>query len=103
MNRKVFTMCLVIGSVVLGSALALGNPSMLPNHPGYSMGDAKDPVTGQAVANDPGQTAPSQKDSLQQAGRFHDTQTLTPSKEERASIVQPGASQSIEAQSESTK
>ena len=31
-----------------------GNPSILPQHPGYQMHDDKDPVTGQSRANDAG-------------------------------------------------
>jgi hypothetical protein len=102
MNRKLLTIS-VIGSVVFGSTLVLGNPSMLPNHPGYPMGDAKDPVTGQSVANDPGQSPPSQVDSLQQAGAFHDAHAINPGKEERANIVQPGASQSMDTKSKSNQ
>jgi hypothetical protein len=102
MNRKLLTIS-VIGSVVFGSTLALGNPSMLPNHPGYPMGAANDPVTGQSVANDPGQSPPSQEESLHQAGGFHDAQAINPGKEERANIVQPGASKSMDTNSKSTK
>jgi hypothetical protein len=102
MNRLLFII-LAIGSFVCISTLAMGNPSMLPNHPGYPMGAAKDPVSGQSVANDPGQSPPSQQESLQQAGSFHDAHSVTPGKEERANIVPPGTSTSIEAQSESTK
>lgn len=99
MNRQLFII-LMIGSVFGISALALGNPSMLPNHPGYPMGAAKDPVTGQSVANDPGKSPPSQQESLQQAGRFHDAQSVTPGKEDRANIVPPGSLESIETQSQ---
>ncbi len=102
MNRKLLTIS-VIGSVVFGSTLVQGNPSMLPNHPGYPMGDAKDPVTGQSVANDPGQSPPSQVESLIQAGGFHDAQAINPAKETRTNIVPPGASKSMDTKSESTK
>ncbi len=102
MNR---TLCAinVIGSVLLGSTLALGNPGMLPNHPGYPMGDAKSPVTGQSVANDPGQTQPSRDESLQQASGFHDAHAINPGKEERPNIVPPGGSKSMNTTSDSSK
>ena len=102
MNRKLFTI-IVIGSFVFVGTLALGNPGMLPNHPGYPMGDAKSPVTGQSVANDPGQSPPSQVESLRQAGAFHDAHAINPGKEERPNIVPPGASKSMDTKSESTK
>ncbi len=102
MNRKLCAIY-VIGSVLLGSTLALGNPSMLPNHPGYPMGDAKDPVTGQSVANDPGQSPPSLEESLHQAGGFHDAHAINSAKEERPNIVPPGVLKSMDTKSKSTK
>jgi hypothetical protein len=102
MIRKLYTF-IVIGSVVFGSTLALGNPEMLPNHPGYPMGDAKSPVTGQSVANDPGQSPLSQEESIQQASGFHDFDAINPEKEERQNIVPPGANRSMDTKSESTK
>ncbi len=42
--------------VLLSISLVLANPTMLPKHPGYPMGKAVDPVSGQLLANDPGQT-----------------------------------------------
>ncbi len=88
MNRKLFVVTMS-GSLLLGSTLVLGNPATLPNHPGYPMGDAKDPVIGQSVANDPGQSQPSHEESLQGAGQFHDTHF--PGKVVRPSIVPPDA------------
>ena len=102
MNHKLCAIN-VIGIVLLGSTLALGNPGMLPNHPGYPMGEAKDPVTGQPVANDPGQSPPSQEESLHQAAGFHDAHAMNPGKEERPNIVPPGALKSMDTKSESTK
>ncbi len=94
---------IVIGSVVFGSTLALGNPEMLPNHPGYPMGDAKSPVTGQSVANDPGQSPLTQEESIQQASGFHDSHAINPGKEERPNIVPQGTTKSMDTKSESTK
>lgn len=102
MNRQLCAIN-VIGSVVLGSTLALGNPGMLPDHPGYPMGDAKSPVTGQSVANDPGQSPPSREESLHQASGFHDSHAMNPGKEDRPNIVPPGTSKSMDTKSESTK
>jgi hypothetical protein len=102
MNRKLLAIS-AIGSVVFGSTLVLGNPGMLPNHPGYPMGAAKDPVSGQPVANDPGQSPPSPEESLQQAGSFHDAHATNPGKEERPNIVPPGAAKTMDTKSQSTK
>lgn len=102
MNRKGCAIH-VIGSVVFGSTLALGNPGMLPDHPGYPMGDAKSPVTGQSVANDPGQSQHSVTESLQQASGFHDSHAMNPGKEERPNIVPPGGSKSMNTKSDSSK
>lgn len=38
----------------LVSSLALANPSMIPEHPGYPSKKSVSPVTGQPLANDPG-------------------------------------------------
>ena len=40
---------------LLASTLTFANPAMLPEHPGYPMDKAVDPVHGQSLANDPGQ------------------------------------------------
>lgn len=89
MNIKFPAMIMISGCVLFTSALAFGNPSMLPNHPGYPMGDAKSPVTGLSVANDPGQAPPSKEESLSQAASFHDAQATNPSQEVRSNIVPP--------------
>ena len=103
MNRKFFIVTMMSGSLLLGSSLVLGNPATLPNHPGYPMGDAKDPVTGQSVANDPGQSQPSHMEALQGAGQFHDSQIINTGKEKRPSIVPPDnqATKSMDAKSQS--
>jgi hypothetical protein len=54
-------MKLVIGTVAAVSgvlfavSLASANPALLPKHPGYPAKQATSPVTGQPLANDPGQ------------------------------------------------
>jgi hypothetical protein len=46
----------VLGMLVVFSAVvASANPALLPKHPGYPAGKAVSPVTGQSLANDPGQ------------------------------------------------
>jgi hypothetical protein len=89
MISKISTLLMIGASIMLTSSLVFANPSMLPNHPGYPMGAAKDPVTGQSVANDPGQPVPTREEALRQAASFHDAHSTTPSKEIRGSIVPP--------------
>ena len=54
MNAVPVVQVLVVAILVGGGSLAFGNPSMLPPHPGYPMGNAVDPVRGQSLANDSG-------------------------------------------------
>ncbi len=42
--------------VGLSISVALANPALLPKHEGYPAKASTSPVTGQATANDPGQT-----------------------------------------------
>ena len=44
-----------MGASVFAISLAFANPAMLPKHPGYPA-KGKSPATGQATANDQGQT-----------------------------------------------
>ena len=66
-------------SVTLGLAicvsLAFANPAMLPKHPGYPIGNPVDPVTGQSLANDPGQTNAYGEKAAIEAARFHDKES----------------------------
>jgi len=62
--------------IVLGSTSAWGNPSMLPQHPGYQMHDAKDPVTGQSVANDTGQVPLPYEKAVEEAAVYHDKEVV---------------------------
>ena len=48
-------MMLVLITVGFSGSPAWANPAMLPNHPGYPAGKDLSPVTGQPLANDPGQ------------------------------------------------
>ena len=84
--------------VVLGAAalvtLAFANPAMLPQHPGYPMGQAVDPVTGKPLANDPGQANATGDKALQQAAAFDDThvkQDLSINENDQRIMEKPGA------------
>jgi hypothetical protein len=80
--------------VPLAITSALANPSMLPKHPGYPMGNAIDPVKGQALANDPGQTNATGERSLADAAAFDDahvTQNLSSNQHDQRVLEKPGA------------
>ena len=85
--KKVILVTIVIFSVLLMGSFALGNPALLPKHPGYPMGATKDPVLGVPTANDPGRAAPPAELALEQAAMFHDAQAINPSKEYRPNVV----------------
>jgi len=51
-----YSMSAVLAIVLFAASFALANPATLPNHPGYPMDKAVDPVHGQSLANDPGQS-----------------------------------------------
>ena len=69
------------------AGMVFANPGMLPKHPGYPMKAAKSPVTGQSLANDPGQSSPSVEEAKAQASEFHDSQVIDPDKEVRPNVV----------------
>jgi hypothetical protein len=78
-------MKLVMGIVAAASgilfsvSLASANPALLPKHPGYPAKAATSPVTGQPLANDPGQmNAGGEKAALESAAfdDVHVKQTL---------------------------
>jgi len=63
---------LSIVMIAFGALYAFANPNMLPKHEGYPMGKAIDPVTGQALSNDPGQKNATGARALQQAAAAED-------------------------------
>jgi hypothetical protein len=71
---------LVAVSAAIGGGLcasvALANPAMLPKHPGYPMGKAVSPVTGQPLANDPGQTNAAGEKAALEAAAFDDSHVV---------------------------
>jgi hypothetical protein len=80
--------------VLLTISLALANPTLLPKHPGYPMGKAVDPVSGQSLANDPGQPNATGENSLGQASRFDDVhvkQNLSINQNDQRLLEKPGA------------
>jgi hypothetical protein len=82
------TVALLVGTV------ALANPSMLPKHPGYPMGNATDPVKGQPLANDPGQTNAPRERSLEEAAAYDDAhvrQNLSINQSDQRVLEKPGA------------
>lgn len=66
------SLLIVLGLMCVGwtASAVLANPAMLPKHEGYPMGKAVDPVTGQSLANDPGQTNATGERSLAGAAAF---------------------------------
>ena len=80
--------------VLLSISLVLANPTMLPKHPGYPMGKAVDPVSGQSLANDPGQTNATGENSLAQASAFDDVhvrQSLSINQDDQRLLEKPDA------------
>jgi hypothetical protein len=80
--------------VLLTISLVLANPATLPKHPGYPMGKAVDPVKGQPLANDPGQTNATGEKSLVEAAAFDDAhvkQSLSINRNDQRLLEKPGA------------
>ncbi|OQW37657.1 MAG: hypothetical protein A4E19_13365 [Nitrospira sp. SG-bin1] len=80
--------------VPLTVSLALANPAMLPKHPGYPMGKAVDPVTGQSLANDPDQPNARNQEALTNAAIFDDgrsKQSLLFNQNDERLLEKPGA------------
>ncbi len=85
---------IALAVVFLASALAFANPDMLPKHPGYPMGKAVDPVKGQSLANDPGQSNATGENSLTKAAAFddsHSKQSLPINSNDQRLLEKPGA------------
>ena len=92
---KASTMVLLATAAVpLMVSLAFANPAMLPKHPGYPMDRAIDPVTGQSLANDPGQANARNKEALNNAAIFDDNrskQNLLFNQNDERLLEKPGA------------
>jgi hypothetical protein len=87
----------ILAVLVLTSAPAAANPTMLPKHPGYPMDKATDPVKGQPLANDAGQQNATGDKALMEAAAFEDTHVMqslsaSPNEQEIRNNVGPTAS-----------
>jgi hypothetical protein len=91
--KAFFIALAVIIGVGFSVSLALGNPALLPKHPGYPAGQAVSPVTGQSLANDPGQTNVGGDKALLEAAASEDAhvaqQLMDP--EDQRILEKPGA------------
>ena len=85
--KKLLLATALVMTVVLMGSFAFGSPALLPKHPGYPMGDFKDPVMGVPTANDPGQPARSPDEALKAAAAFDDARAVNTAKEIRPNIV----------------
>ena len=80
--------------LLLAGSPVFANPDLLPKHPGYPMGNAMDPVKGQSLANDPGQTNATGAGSLANAAAFddsHSRQSLSIDQNNLRIMEKPGA------------
>jgi len=85
---------LAIVMILFIAVMAFPNPNMLPKHEGYPMGKATDPVTGQALSNDPGQRNATGEKALQQSAMAedrHTTQHLSSNANDERLLEKPGA------------
>jgi len=89
-----FSMSAVFATVLFAASFALANPTMLPNHPGYPMDKAVDPVHGQSLANDPGQSNAVGNKALAESATSADAhlkQKLPFNRQDKRIPVKPGA------------
>ena len=66
----------ILAFAILTSASVSANPATLPKHPGYPMDKAVDPVKGQPLANDPGQSNAIGDTALMEAAAFEDSHVM---------------------------
>ena len=66
----------ILAVVLFTSVSASANPATLPKHPGYPMDKAISPVSGQSLANDPGQSNAIGDTALMEAAAFDDTHVM---------------------------
>jgi hypothetical protein len=71
-----FILLIILAIVPLLYTAASANPATLPQHPGYPMGKAVDPVKGQSLANDPGQSNIPAGQALIEASAIDDTHVM---------------------------
>lgn len=74
---KSFWLVMIVALVFgLVASFAFANPEMIPKHPGYPMGKAVSPVTGQPLVNDPGQANAGGEKALREAAGFDDERSV---------------------------
>ena len=86
--KTLTSVALSLLSGTLVATVAFGNPTMLPQHPGYPMNKAIDPVGGQSLANDPGRQNAVGDSALRQSAAISDdnlSQQLSPSDQDKLS------------------
>ncbi len=89
-----YSMSAVLAIVLFAASFALANPAMLPNHPGYPMGKAVDPVRGKSLANNPGQGNAIGNKALAEAATSADAhvkQKLPFNRQDKRILEKPGA------------
>lgn len=67
---------ITLWGALLTASIALANPAMLPKHPGHPMAPESDPVSGQAVTHDSGRSMNQKDTALQEAARYHDSDSV---------------------------
>ena len=91
----------IMAVVLFTSVSASANPATLPKHPGYPMDKAVDPIAGQPLANDPGQSNAMGNDALMEAAAFDDTHVMqslssNPNEQELREKSGPGAAPKVQ-------
>lgn len=92
--KLAFVIPSIFATLLFGASIALANPATLPKHPGYPMGKAVDPVKGQSLANDPGQSNAIGDKALADAATFddaHSKQKLSINRQDKRILEKPGA------------
>jgi len=94
MKFLIAAVTVIVSAGVLVS-VAFSNPSMIPKHEGYPSGKSVSPVTGQSLANDPGQSNATGEKALAEAASAEDAhvkQNLSDENNKRL-LKQQGAGQ----------
>jgi hypothetical protein len=94
MTRSLTISLAAVFATLLACALVFANPNMLPKHEGYPIDKATDPVTGQSLGNDPGQTNATGEIALQRAAVAEDAhvrQNLPSNLNDERLLEKPGA------------
>lgn len=82
---------MIIVGVILGEPVSLAKTSIRPDHSGYQMGSAVEPVFDLPVANDPGQSALDVSTATREAAAYHDVNAINAVVEVPLSLESQGA------------